>query len=153
MTRETIQVAFDGACEPVNPGGYGSYGVVVKQDGQTLLREAKRVGQGPSMSNNVAEYAGVVRALELLCERGLNGQPVRVTGDSQLVIQQMSGRWRIKKGLYKPMALKAQSLLAEFPNISFQWVPRDENAECDALATEALAGVVDPVDFQTAKRR
>ncbi len=95
---------FDGACEPVNPGGTASLGVVIKgEDGTVLLKDHGVVGKGKAMSNNVAEYAGVLRILKYLSSR----PPGRVTihGDSNLVISQLSGKWCVRKGLYLSTAL------------------------------------------------
>ncbi len=128
---------FDGACEPVNPGGTASFGVIVKgEDGTVLLREHGVVGKGDAMSNNVAEYSGVLHILKYL----RSGPPGRVTihGDSNLVINQLNGKWRIKKGLYLAIATETKELLAHLRGlgwqISFCWIPREQNEECDALS-------------------
>jgi ribonuclease HI len=128
---------FDGACEPVNPGGTASFGVVIKgEDGTVLLRDHGVVGKGKAMSNNVAEYAGVLHVLKYLSSR----PPRRVTihGDSNLVINQLNGRWRIKKGLYLSIAIETKDLLAHLREhgwqINLHWIPRDQNEECDALS-------------------
>ena len=128
---------FDGACEPVNPGGTASFGVVIKdEDGAVLLRDAGVVGKGKAMSNNVAEYAGVLHVLKHLS----SWPPGRVTinGDSNLVINQLTGRWRIKKGLYRSIATETKELLAHLRELGWQinlrWIPRDQNEECDALS-------------------
>jgi ribonuclease HI len=128
---------FDGACEPVNPGGTASFGVVVKDDdGTVLLKEHGLVGKGSKMSNNVAEYAGVLHILEYLSSR----PPGRVTihGDSNLVINQLSGNWRVRKGLYLSIAIETKALLAYLRGLGWQitfcWIPREQNEECDALS-------------------
>jgi ribonuclease HI len=128
---------FDGACEPVNPGGTASFGVVVKDDdGIVLLKEHGLVGNGKAMSNNVAEYAGVLRILKYLSSR----PPGRVTihGDSNLVTNQLSGKWRVRKGLYLSIAIETKELLAYLRGlgwqINFRWIPREQNEECDALS-------------------
>jgi ribonuclease HI len=128
---------FDGACEPVNPAGTASFGVVIKhKDGTVLLRDADMVGRGKAMSNNVAEYAGVLRILKYLSSR----PPGRATihGDSNLVINQLNGRWRIKKGLYLAIATETKELLAYLRELGWQinfcWIPREQNEECDALS-------------------
>ena len=133
---------FDGACEPVNPGGTATFGVVVKaKDGTVLLREHGYVGQGSGMSNNVAEYAGVLHVLKYLASR----PPGRVTihGDSNLVINQLSGKWRIRKGLYPSIAVEAKELLAYLRGLGWQitccWIPRAQNEECDALTKKGCA--------------
>ena len=128
---------FDGACGPVNPGGTATYGVMIKdQDGTILVWEHGLVGKGSTMSNNVAEYAGVLQVLKCLASR----PPGRVTihGDSKLVINQLNGKWRMRKGLYLSIAVEAKELLAFLRRLgwqlSFCWIPREQNRECDALS-------------------
>jgi ribonuclease HI len=128
---------FDGACEPVNPGGTATFGVIIKgEDGTVLLRDHGVVGKGSGMSNNVAEYAGVLHILKYLSSR----PPGRVTihGDSNPVVSQLSGGWRIKKGLYLPVAIETKKLLAHLRGqgwqINFCWIPREQNEECDRLS-------------------
>jgi len=88
------------------------------------------------MSNSVAEYAGVLHALKYLAAR----PPGRVTihGDSNLVVSQLNGRWRIKKGLYRSIAIDTKELLAHLRGLGWQtnfcWKPREQNEECDALS-------------------
>src|SRR5688572_10031413 len=100
-----ITIYFDGACDP-NPGGHAGWGAVLEIDGRTESLNGY-VGFGPAMSNNVAEYAGVIGALEEVARRGLASATIHVFGDSNLVIQQMSGRWKPGKGLYASHCLKA----------------------------------------------
>ena len=133
---------FDGACEPVNPGGTATFGVIVKdKDGTVLLKEHGLVGKGCTMSNNVAEYAGVLHVLKYLAPR----PPGRVTihGDSNLVINQLSGKWRIKKGLYLSIAVETKELLARLLGLGWQinlcWIPRGQNEECDRLSKKDCA--------------
>ena len=128
---------FDGACEPANPGGTATFGVVVKDDdGTVLLKEHGLVGKGSKMSNNVVEYAGVLHILKYLSSR----PPGRVTihGDSNLVINQLSGNWRVSKGLYLSIAIETKQLLAYLRGLGWQinfcWIPREQNEECDALS-------------------
>jgi ribonuclease HI len=138
---------FDGACEPVNPGGTASFGVVIKgQDGTVLLRDAGVVGKGKAMSNNLAEHAGVLNILIYLSSR----PPGRVTirGDSNLVINQLDGKWRIKKGLYLAIVIETKDLLAHLRGLGWQinfcWIPRDQNEECDALSRRDPSGISIP---------
>ena len=120
---------FDGACGPVNPGGTATYGVMIKdQDGTVLVWEHGFVGEGSAMSNNLAEYAGVLHVLKYLRSR----PPGRVIihGDSKLVINQLNGKWRIRKGLYLSIAMEAKELLAHLKGLGWQinfcWIPRDK---------------------------
>ena len=134
---ESYLAWFDGACEPVNPGGTASFGVIVKgENGTVLLRDHGAVGNGRAMSNNVAEYAGVLHIQKYLSSR----PPGRVTihGDSKLVINQLNGKWRVRKGLYLPIAVETKELLAHLRGlgwqINFYWIPREQNKECDRLS-------------------
>jgi ribonuclease HI len=128
---------FDGACEPVNPGGTATFGAVVKEDdGTVLLKEHGLVGKGKAMSNNVAEYAGVLHILKYLSSRP-PGQ-VTIHGDSKLVINQLNGKWRVRQGLYLSIATETKELLTRLRGLGWQinlcWIPRERNEECDALS-------------------
>lgn len=147
-----IRCFFDGCCEPINPGGTASYGVViVKESGLasfSVLREASEIfypqkGREKQTSNNLAEYSGFRHILQWLIEQGLNGHCIEIRGDSNLVIQQMFGSWRIKQGFYVPIALECHELLKKFPNIRGKWIPREENSLADKLSKAELlkAGV------------
>jgi ribonuclease HI len=137
LEEQGILAWFDGACEPVNPGGTASFGVMVKDDdGTVLLKEHGLVGKGSRMSNNVAEYAGVLHILKYLSSRP-PGQ-VTIHGDSNLVINQLNGKWRVRKGLYLSVAIETRELLAYLRGLGWQinfcWIPREQNEECDALS-------------------
>jgi ribonuclease HI len=125
-----IEIWFDGACEPVNPGGNGSWAFVIKVNGSTYLKRAGYCGTGPMMSSNFAEYAGLTAAfkdLEAMPARDIKNALVVVRGDSKLVISQMSGHWRVKHGLYKPAAIECKEVyrrLAQLCSINFKWIPR-----------------------------
>jgi ribonuclease HI len=82
----------------------------------------------------LAEYAGLIAALRYLLDAGLNRERVLVHGDSQLVINQMFGRWRIKGGCYADLAREAKTFLAQFPNVTGKWVPRHRNSIADELS-------------------
>ncbi len=131
-----IEAWFDGACEPYNPGGHGTFGIVVKVDGKTVVARSGYAGVGSSMSNNVAEFAGFMAVLAEVSK--LQGDAV-IYGDSNLVINTLKGAWKAKKGLYVPHFLQAKALLesARGP-ISLKWVPREENEECDVLSKDEL---------------
>ena len=133
-----IRFWFDGCCEPVNPGGHASAGTHVEQDGVVLLSEGHYIGEGPEMSNNVAEYTAFLRGLEFLLARGLNGEPIFCQGDSNLVIQQVFGTWKIHQGLYVPLAMRAKQLAEQFPHITAKWIPREQNDICDRLSKQPL---------------
>lgn len=133
-----IEAWFDGCCEPVNPGGHGSFGVVIKWGGEIILAESGYVGHGNEISNNVAEFSGVIRILEFMLHRA---ESCLIRGDSKLVVELLSGRWKARGGRYVPFYKKAKKLLAEnggADKISFAWIPRAQNSECDALSKKVL---------------
>ena len=133
-----IVVHIDGLCEPVNPGGTATFGYVITNDsGGVLARKSGIVGKGPAMSSNVAEYAALCAALEFLLTKKQEDSVIEVRSDSTLVVNQMSGKWKFRKGLYHEKYLEAVRLCARFAKLRFRWVPREENEEADLLSREA----------------
>ena len=92
---------------------------------------------GPAI-NTVAEYRALIEGLKLARSHGI--QRIRVFLDSELVVDQVNGRAKVRKEHITPLHAEACALLEEFPNIRISWVPRKWNAEADALATKALLG-------------
>jgi ribonuclease HI len=139
-----IEAYFDGCCEPVNPGGTAAYGAVIFIDGVKVWEDSGIFypAEGQT-SNNIAEYSGFLAILIYLFGKRLNDQPIEIRGDSNLVIQQMFGSWRIKQGIYVPLALECQRLLAKFSQIRGRWIPREANSLADELSKKKLleAGV------------
>ena len=91
---------------------------------------------GPRITNNVAEWTGVVRALELA--RELGAERVDLFLDSNLIVEQLHGRWRVKDAKLQPLWSAARSALAGFRLWSATHVPRAQNALADALANVAI---------------
>src|SRR5690606_2428431 len=87
-------------------------------------------------SNNVAEYRGMIAGVEAAKEIA-PGAALRIRMDSKLVVEQMSGRWKIKHPSMAELAAHARQLLAGVP-VVFEWVPRDQNSRADRLANEAM---------------
>lgn len=133
-----ITLNFDGACEPFNPGGNMGFGYLIKEDGFVLYSGNGFEPQNPYNTNNVAEYRALCLGLKWLIDQGLKDEQVEVYGDSALVINQMSGLWRAKGGLYYKDYLVAKDLVALFSNITFTWVRRDGNTEADTLSKSHL---------------
>ena len=117
-----------------NPGPAG-YGAVVrdKLTGETL---AERKGFIGVATNNVAEYQGLIAGLR--AARELNAETVDVRMDSKLVVEQMSGRWKIKHPSMQPLAREAQEVASAFGKITYEWIPRERNKQADRLANEAM---------------
>lgn len=129
-----IEAFFDGCCEPVNPGGKGGYGIVIKSSGEIVFQLSGYCGDGKTMSNNVAEYEAAGAVMQWLLNNGHEKDEVIVKGDSQLVVKQLKCEWKIKKGLYLKSALRAIQLRNKFTNINFEWIPREQNIEADCLS-------------------
>lgn len=117
-----------------NPGPAAA-GYVIFVDGNAI--EGKKF-LGQRQTNNWAEYEAVVLALEHAKELGLAGRELTVRMDSKLVVEQISGNWRIKEPTLKPQAAKVHALLADFASFRFEYVPRAQNADADRLVNEAL---------------
>ena len=118
-----------------NPGN-AAYGAVLKDvdTGAVIAERAERIGVA---TNNVAEYRGLIAALELYHEHA-EGAVLEVRMDSKLVVEQMRGNWKIKHPSMKPLAIQANRLVP--PSTTFTWVPRERNKHADRLANEALDG-------------
>lgn len=131
-----LEAWFDGCCEPTNPGGHAAWGAVLLRDGKKIWEDAGYCGFGSKMSNNVAEYSGVAAILERLQREE---ELCLIRGDSKLVIMQLQMKWRINGGLYTPFWQRAKALYEPIRDrVTFEWVPRDENAICDVLSKGVL---------------
>lgn len=132
-----VTVHFDGACEPQNPEGVATWGFVVYVNGREIYSDCGVVGEGQGMSNNVAEFTAMAKALEWLLENGFADAKVTVRGDSQLAVNLINGVWTAKGGLYLPYYLRARELASKFSSIRFEWVPREKNEVADGLSKKA----------------
>mmetsp|Transcript_64128 Transcript_64128/g.176097 ORF Transcript_64128/g.176097 Transcript_64128/m.176097 type:complete len:104 (+) Transcript_64128:189-500(+) len=94
----------------------------------------------PRTTNNQAEYIGMVYGLADAVQQGM--KRLSVCGDSDLVIKQMNGEWRVNSDSVRPHYDAAKSLLGSFaPNgVTFSYIPRESNHAADALARQAIAG-------------
>ena len=117
-----------------NPGP-AAYGCLVKdaQTNEVLFEEGKTLG---ITTNNVAEYSGLVAALEAAHEIDPNAQ-IEVRMDSKLVVEQMSGNWKIKHENMKDLVGKARNAFAK-DQVKYVWVPREDNLAADTLLNIAL---------------
>ncbi len=118
-----------------NPGP-AAYGAVLKDadTGEVIAEDGTTLG---TATNNVAEYSGLIAGLQLAQEFAPDAD-IEVRMDSKLVVEQMSGRWKIKHPDMRPLAMEANRL-APF-GTSYTWVPREQNKHADRLANEALDG-------------
>ncbi|GGV66098.1 bifunctional RNase H/acid phosphatase [Streptomyces massasporeus] len=130
--REFIVEADGGSRGNPGPAGYGAV-VSDAATGETLRETAEYIGVA---TNNVAEYRGLLAGLR--AAHALDpAATVHVRMDSKLVIEQMSGRWKIKHPDMKPLAAQAARI---FPpgRVTYEWIPRAENKHADRLANEAM---------------
>jgi ribonuclease HI len=134
-----IEAYFDGLCDP-NPGGVATYGFVIRKDGKKLQEGHGLAGKpkSPQATNNVAEYTGLIKALEWLLDQKISG-PVLVRGDSDLIIKQVKGEYKVKSPLLAPLHRQAVDLLDQLPEARLEWIPRERNADADRLTNLAYA--------------
>jgi ribonuclease HI len=127
---------FDGCCEPKNPGGHAAWGAILLRDGKEIWSDKGYCGEGPKMSNNVAEYSGVCAVLERLKQET---EFCQIYGDSKLVVMQLQRKWKVRGGLYLPFYAKAITLYESMKDrLAIKWVSRDENGVCDVLSKAVL---------------
>ncbi|MEU5040534.1 bifunctional RNase H/acid phosphatase [Streptomyces griseorubiginosus] len=156
--REFIVEADGGSRGNPGPAGYGSV-VLDAATGETLVETYEYLGV---VTNNVAEYRGLLAGLRAAHDLDPSAR-VHVRMDSKLVVEQMSGRWKIKHPDMKPLALEAGRV---FPpgQVTYEWIPREQNKRADRLANEAMdsegsassvrkpsAGAEAPADARAAK--
>ncbi|MBF6340123.1 bifunctional RNase H/acid phosphatase [Nocardia abscessus] len=133
MSFSEVIVEADGGSRG-NPGPAG-YGAVVYDADHVRVLAERREFLGIA-TNNVAEYRGMIAGLEAAAELGAESVVVRM--DSKLVVEQMSGRWKIKHAALIPLADRARRIAAGFARVTYTWIPRAENSAADRLANEAM---------------
>ena len=136
MSRvDSIIVSCDGGARG-NPGP-AAIGAVIYDattDPPTLLQSiSERIGVA---TNNVAEYQALVRALEVAADLGAHA--VHVRADSQLLIRQLEGQYRVKSVGLRPLFDQARALLSGYDHVVLEHVPREDNVEADLLVNAAL---------------
>lgn len=131
--RRTLIVEADGGSRG-NPGHAG-YGALVRDPdtGAILAEKAEYIGKA---SNNVAEYSGLLAALEMAHEIDPDCW-ILAKMDSKLVVEQMSGRWKIKHEDMQRLAAKARGIVNP-RRVKYQWIPREINKDADRLSNEAM---------------
>ena len=131
-TSPEIVAHIDGGSRG-NPGP-AAYGVAIKtSQGKSVTAFAKFIGE---TTNNFAEYQGLLAALEYALSHGY--PRLRVLTDSELMAQQISGRYKVRSPDLKPLHDKAQAMIARLESFSIRHVYREQNREADRLANQAL---------------
>ena len=132
MTQKVI-IEADGGSRG-NPGPAGSGAVLIDAANESVLAEiAVFIGVA---TNNVAEYRAVLTAVEVANEIVPNAE-ILVRMDSKLVVEQMTGRWKVKNEGMQELAQALREAIGS-RKISFEWIPREQNGKADALANEAM---------------
>jgi ribonuclease HI len=134
--NDKIEIWIDGSCAPINPGGTGSIGYVMKENGQIIARGSKVVGKGKEMTTNVAEYLALINALSDVKALGLENANIFVMSDSQLIVNQTTGRCSVRTSSLKPYYREALNLVLSL-DAKLEWISREENEEADELARQA----------------
>lgn len=129
----TVTIYTDGGARG-NPGPAGAGVVIIDGEKKTEVKAYL----GDRQTNNWAEYEAVIIALGKCLEMLLLKRDLAFRLDSQLVVEQLSGNWKIKEPELKKQAAKVHSLLKDFGTVTFTYVPRAENKEADRLVNEAL---------------
>jgi len=124
-----------------NPGEAACAVVIFDGSGDELLRQAKRLGKA---TNNQAEYAGVILALELAGQLGAKKLEIRM--DSELVVRQLEGAYKVKNEGLKPLYARACKLLDGFKSVAVLHIPRKDNKLADKLVNASLDGKELPED-------
>lgn len=130
---EHVVIEADGGSRG-NPGPAG-FGAVVKDAATGAVLAERKDGLGVA-TNNVAEYHGLIAGLTAAAELGASTVDARL--DSKLVVEQMSGRWKVKHAALQPLAARARELAAGFSRVRYEWIPRARNSHADGLANEAM---------------
>lgn len=116
-----------------NPGP-AAYGVVIRDPrGEVVAHLKKYIGRA---TNNVAEYYGLIAALDYAQSHGVRA--LRIESDSELLVNQMRGRYKVKSADLKPLFERARKMSRSFDSFRIEHVYREKNAEADKLANEAL---------------
>ncbi|GIU96865.1 MAG: hypothetical protein KatS3mg013_0668 [Actinomycetota bacterium] len=127
-----VTVHTDGAARG-NPGPAGAGAVVYDERGRVLAEVARGLGEA---TNNVAEYTAVILGLERA--RALGAREVVVRTDSQLLVQQLRGRYRVRSARLRPLHARVEELARAFDEVRFEHVPRDRNVTADRLANRGV---------------
>lgn len=135
-----VTVNFDGSSTLVRGHLIGGWGFTVTGGGldhEEHGRVERKTSENSRETNNVAEYTAAIKALEYLVRSGYSG-PVDLVGDSQLVVRQMTGEYKVRASHLVPYHQSLRSLSSRFESIRYLWIPREENSRADVLSKRVL---------------
>ena len=130
-----VTVNVDGGARG-NPGPAGIAAVATGEDGEILAERSEAIGEA---TNNVAEYRAMLLGIELAGELGAD--EVELIGDSELIVKQVQGKYKVKQQHLRPLREQVVEALAGLDSWSIRNVPREENVRADELVNEALDGL------------
>jgi len=131
-TSGLVRVHIDGASRG-NPGPAGIGVLFLRPDGAVVERLHRGIGEA---TNNVAEYSALLAALERAATLGITA--LEVYSDSELLVRQLQGRYQVKHPALRPLYAAARKRIAGFSHFAIRHVPRELNAEADALANRGI---------------
>jgi len=129
---ERLVVHVDGGARG-NPGPAAIAAVLTDADGTVVDEQAETIGHA---TNNVAEYRALLLGIERA--RALGGRELELVGDSELIVKQVRGEYRVKDASLRELHSQVKAALADLDRWSIRNVPREENAHADRLVNEAL---------------
>jgi ribonuclease HI len=132
MTLERLIIYTDGASSG-NPGPAAIGAVIKDGQGRVISRISRRIGRA---TNNQAEYRAIITALEEAVHLGAG--EVDIKSDSELVVKQLKGRYRVKKVTLRPLYQEVVKLVGSLEAFTVTHIPREQNREADRLANRAL---------------
>ena len=127
-----LRVASDGAARG-NPGPAGAGAVLFDDRGRVVERLGKYLGK---QTNNVAEYRGLILGLRRAAELG--AEELEVVADSELIIRQLTGIYRVRSPVLQELHAEAMALLKGFGKVKLRHIPREENIEADEMSNRAI---------------
>ena len=132
--KKTI-IHVDGASKG-NPGAAAVGATIKDEHGQLIATISERIGHA---TNNQAEYRAVIVALEKAIDMGV--AEVELRADSELVVKQLNGQYRVKKAALKHLYERVRQLQGKLELLTVRHIPREQNAEADNLANKAFASI------------
>ena len=132
MNMDKVVINTDGASQG-NPGPAAIGATIRDQNGRLLATISRRIGR---TTNNQAEYRAIIAALEKAASLG--ARQVEIRADSELVVRQLNGLYKVKKASLRTLYQEVVSLLGRFQGVTITSVPREQNQEADSLANAAL---------------
>jgi ribonuclease HI len=134
LSTSKVTIYTDGAARG-NPGP-AAIGVIIKDEtGNTIATISRRLGP---TTNNQAEYRAIVAGLEKTLSLG--AQYAAIKSDSELVVKQINGLYKVKNAALRPLYQEAVRLIGSLKGFSISYIPREQNSAADALANKALDG-------------